>query len=529
MQKITSKSLNQVLREVTLEYLDTLDASCPPDATVIETELLQEIRDVFELENSVKPKGEKWKVPSTLPASVIAEVLLKFYHFIRLSPSKDDLAIFMDEGDDAGLYVTHQDVFNRLVRRFNYSITSRERAEVLDILAAHVPVRTPEQDPDTIAVNNGLFDYKLKTLMPFTPDKVYVSKSRVDYVPSPVNPVIHNPDDGTDWDVESWMNELSDDPEIVNLLWEVIGAIIRPHVRWNKSAWFYSERGNNGKGTLCELMRQITGEGTYASIPLSEFGKDFMLEPLTHTSCVIVDENDVGTFIDKAANIKAVITGDAIWINRKFKQPISWQFHGFMVQCLNEMPRIRDKSESFYRRQLFIPFDKCFTGRERRYIKSDYLHRPDVLQYVLHRVLHMDYYTLSEPASCKNVLYELQDANDPLRQFAEDVLPLCRWDLLPYQFLYDMYTAWNARNNPRGDVPSRNKFTRQLNAILGTKDPTWEVPAGPIYTGDKMSEPEPLIAEYGLDRWKHPLYRGTDLSKLCIPAVQPSYRGLRRR
>lgn len=35
-----------------------------------------------------------------------------------------------------------------------------------------------------IAVNNGIFDFDTKTLMPFTPDKVFTSKSRVDYNPN---------------------------------------------------------------------------------------------------------------------------------------------------------------------------------------------------------------------------------------------------------------------------------------------------------------------------------------------------------
>ena len=152
------------------------------------------------------------------------------------------------------------------------------------------------------------------------------------------------------------MADLSDDPEIVELLWQILGAIIRPHVRWNKSAWLYSETGNNGKGTLCELMRSLCGDGSYAAIPLINFSKDFALEPLTRSTAIIVDENDVGCFIDKAANLKAVITNDVIPINRKFKTPLSYQFYGFMVQCLNEFPRIKDKSDSFYRRQLFIPF-----------------------------------------------------------------------------------------------------------------------------------------------------------------------------
>ena len=89
-----------------------------------------------------------------------------------------------------------------------------------------------------------------------------------------------------------------------------------------KPAWLYSEEGNNGKGTLCELMRALCGETAVAAIPINDFSKNFALEPLTRATAIIVDENDVGLFIDKAANLKAVITNDVIPIDRKFKTPI---------------------------------------------------------------------------------------------------------------------------------------------------------------------------------------------------------------
>ena len=44
-----------------------------------------------------------------------------------------------------------------------------------------------------------------------------------------------------------------------------------------------------------------------------------------------------------------------------------------MIQCLNDAPKFRDKTDSMLRRIIFVPFDKCFTGRERKYIKEDYL------------------------------------------------------------------------------------------------------------------------------------------------------------
>lgn len=137
----------------------------------------------------------------------------------------------------------------------------REFEEVLYQLEKLAPVKVPNRNRDLIAVNNGIFNYATKQLLPFSPDYVFVAKSHVDYKDHPPLPVYHNPEDNTSWDVESWMRELSDDPEIVQVLWEILGAILRPHVRWNKAAWFYSETGNNGKGTLCELMRCLLGKG----------------------------------------------------------------------------------------------------------------------------------------------------------------------------------------------------------------------------------------------------------------------------
>ncbi len=87
-----------------------------------------------------------------------------------------------------------------------------------------------------------------------------------------------------------------------------------------------------------------------------------MLGALMRVSAVITDENDTGTFVDDAAALKAIITHYSIELNRKLKEPRTLLFDGFMVQCVNELPKLRDKSESMYRRLLVIPFDKRFEG-----------------------------------------------------------------------------------------------------------------------------------------------------------------------
>lgn len=481
----------------------------------VEFHLLNRINNRLISENTQYGlKGSRaYQTLRTLTPAVIAGCMLKRNRIVRImlsekntDPNYDVLAVYMDHGPDTGIYVTDEVSIRVLAREYNYSISPRELDHVIDMLTDNAPRVMVSAHRDLIAVNNGIFDYKTKTLLPFTPEIVFTAKSAVNYNENAVNPVIHNDADGTDWDIESWMADLNDDPEIVALLWEILSAIIRPNVAWDKTAWFLSEVGNNGKGTLLTLMRNLCGERAWTSIPVADFGKDFHLEPLIRTNAVLVDENDVGEYVDRAANLKAVITNDVILINRKNKTPIAYQFRGFMVQCVNDTPRFRDKSGSLYRRQLIIPFDKSFTGAERKYIKQDYMHRTEVLEYVLYRVLSGNFYELSEPAAVRAALHQYKIENDPVRAFAEEFLDRVVWDLLPWRFLYALYRAWLTKDQPSNPPLGYNKFVKHLTLILQEavgegEGYGWFVTPAAVRTKNRILGEEPLAVEYNLDQW----------------------------
>lgn len=481
----------------------------------VEFHLLNRINNRLISENTQYGlKGSRaYQTLRTLTPAVIAGCMLKRNRIVRImlsekntDPNYDVLAVYMDHGPNTGIYITDEVSIRVLAREYNFSISPKELDHVIDMLADNAPRVMVSAHRDLIAVNNGIFDYKTKTLLPFTPEIVFTAKSAVNYNENAVNPVIHNDADGTDWDIESWMADLNDDPEIVTLLWEILSAIIRPNVAWDKTAWFLSEVGNNGKGTLLTLMRNLCGERAWTSIPVADFGKDFHLEPLIRTNAVLVDENDVGEYVDRAANLKAVITNDVILINRKNKTPIAYQFRGFMVQCVNDTPRFRDKSGSLYRRQLIIPFDKSFTGAERKYIKQDYMHRTEVLEYVLYRVLSGNFYELSEPAAVRAALHQYKIENDPVRAFAEEFLDRVVWDLLPWRFLYALYRAWLTKDQPSNPPLGYNKFVKHLTLILQEavgegEGYGWFVTPAAVRTKNRILGEEPLAVEYNLDQW----------------------------
>jgi putative DNA primase/helicase len=462
-------------------------------------------------------------------------VLVRLHRARRIYHGKNDgtdnvsIGIYVTEGDNEGIYDVSDVHIEALVREYNDAATTRDVVEVFAWLRSSAPAVSVCDDMNLVAVNNGIYDYEHKMLMGFDPEWVFLTKSHVNFVDDAPNPVIHNDDDGTDWDVESWMNSLSDDPDIVDLLWKLCGAIIRPNVPWNKSAWLYSESGNNGKGTLCRLMRNLCGDGAHASIPISAFSNQFGLEALTHVSAVIVDENDTNTYLDKAAALKSVITGDPVTVDRKFKQAITVTFRGMMVQCVNALPQFKDKSDSAYRRLLLIPMEKRFEGHERKYIKGDYLNRPEVLEYVLYKLLaKTNYYELPVPMACEALLSTYKTFNDPIREFLEDVMGRVAWDLLPWQFLYDMYVGWYARNNGSGKAEKKGNFMIRVRSLLGEYT-DWEE-CDLTRVGTRMDEPEPLIIEYSMVQWMNSSYVGRDLDKKCQPdRLRDRYRGLIRR
>jgi len=524
-----------LLRETTNNYLDQLDPNNLPPPNEIEGDLLQLARAAIDTQNALLSKGGKYQQIQNLTPDQVFTIVSRLYHFRRIyfteqfTASSDSylFTIYHDSGPLEGLYTQDDMLIETIIDSYNCELTGQQTDMILRKLESSAKAVKRTLDPDLIPVKNGVFNYKTKQLLPFSPEYTFLTKLQVDYVDNPVNPIIHNSDDGTDWDVESWMQELSDNKEIVNLLWEVIGASVRPFVLWNKTAWLYSRVGNNGKGTLCQLMRNLLGPAA-TSISIAQFSKEFYLESLIQSTTIVTDENNVGEYIDRVGNLKSVVTGDVIQINRKFKAPISFRFCGFMVQCLNEMPRIRDKSDSFYRRQLFVPFDKSFTGIERKYIKADYLGRQDVLEYVLHRVLNMDYYSLSNPAACQEVLQDYKSYNDPVREFVQEMLPQCQWQLLPYTFLYALFKAWFAKNCPSSQLLSRNDFKDELCGVLISDGSIWQPVPGQVRSKNYMVGPEPLIDEYGLTDWMNKTYRGPDVNKVCLPKLSVSYRGIFR-
>lgn len=525
---LVQATLNQAIRiAVNNAIEDAKMHFLPPsqdEVTEIEYRILDEVNRW--ISTVVADDGEKIQRLSYLPNAAIARLMIALEGIKALNYSDGNnagnyqLGIYQDCGENEGIYVTTEDLFIKVIKKYNFNISVSGIRQVMELLRYTAPVVAVRKYRNLIPVNNGIFDYDTKKLLPFSPDYVFVSKCKVNFNAAATNVVIHNDDDGTDWDVDSWVHELTDDPQVEQLIWQIIGAVIRPNVRWDKVIMPYSTKGNNGKGTLCRLLRNLCGEGNYTSIAINDMSKNFRLAPLLSASAVIVDENNVTGYLDDASAFKALITGDKVQIEAKYKNPVDFRFSGLMVQCVNFLPRVNDKTSSFYRRILMVPFEKCFTGAERKYIKDDYLNRQEVLGYVLCKVLEKipSYYDFDVPDACTRLLDDYKTFNDPVRQFAEEMLPELKWQLVPNKFLYDLFKAWYEENIPSGRVQGKNSFLQEFKDVIAERD-DWKATGSSVPTQGYSFGSEPLIIRYNLTKWMNDAYRGTDAAMICTPSM----------
>lgn len=533
-------TINQLISEEVAIFLAPKKQStyCPEDA---ERFLLNQInkRLLGENERNGLRGGLAHRPLKVLPPSAIATCILhrelKHTGLIGKSRATAELVTYEDAGPDEGLYVPAEQRIRRLARQYHYTISSKDLNAVVESVRDSVSLLVESEDGDVVALANGLFDLRTKELRPFSPKVVLTSKASVAFREGATTcPVM---DDG--WSVDEWIRELANnDHEVEQLFWEIIAALFRPEHPFKKAALLYSPTGSNGKGTFLELLRHLVGVDRVATLSISDFGEQFLPEALCSAFAVLSDENEVGDFLRKAGAFKAWVTHDWIRINVKYGPARSVKGRGLCVFCVNELPASKDKSESFYRRFVAIPFLKRFVGEdENSAIKNDYVKRPKVLEYVAHKALMMPWFdTFVTPAVCDKLLGQIRVENDPVLQFAEEFLPQFKWDLLPWRFSFRLYSAWMRKEVPSGHPVGSREFTKRMTDYVD-KNPScgWFVPRGAdgnqkaMSTQNRIVGNEPLIVEYDLHEWMDIQPAGGSMRKIGIPHNIPiNARGLMR-
>lgn len=473
------------------------------------------------------------RIPDNISVFEASVLLMHRFTFLNVFTDKGyettQLTIYVTEGRNKGIYSTNQKDITHLIYQIAPMFEVRQKKEVIANIEEAVPEMKQNESPDLTAVKNGIFDKKEQKLLDFDPSYVFLSKLGTNYNPDAKKPT-YTFKDGVAWTPDELFTVASDDKDVETLLWQVASDFFQPNYTREKSIFLFSERGNNGKGTYGTMLESIVGENNVAHLAVDDLNHEFLKESLIGKVGNIAHENNVNDYVDNVRDFKALVTGDNITINRKYEKAITFQFKGTNIQMFNGLPKTKDKSASFYRRLLLVPFSRSFTNNgQRPEIKNEFIHKTNVKEYILMKALHIQFTEFTVPSQSKEALRQYQEENDPVIEFWEEMVQEFVWDLLPSPFLYELFVEYHKRNNPSGKPISRQSFLAQLRHHLDGSVEWDDKTDTKVRISTKMVLDEPIITEYNLVNWMDRTYKGGDMVKLRDFKRKDNYRGFVRK
>lgn len=408
------------------------------------------------LQEAAQEKNKR--APNALTPHHCSTLLNKYIQFC-LYDKKEGTKLAMYQPEE-GIYTQNEDVIRRVISWLEPSLDQRKAGTVIYHLKNMAEFKSKTVSRFLIPVKNGIFNVKTKQLEPFSADYVFTAKIATPYVENPNLPDIEG------WNVDRWLHDLaSGEADTELLLWQVISASMNGNYSRKKSIWLFSD-GNTGKGTYQQLIMNLVGIDNVATLKLPQFSEKFALPMLEEKVVCIGDDVPSNVNIDDSSNFNSVVTADYVPVEQKGKPKYTVQFNMTIIQSTNGLPKIHNKSEGTYKRFLIIEFKKQFLGDDDNWrIKGEYIKRQDVLEYVLHKAINIDFEQFINPVSSQQLLESYKVDNDPVQEFKQEVFDKFTSVRLPVSYVYACYEAFCEASGYK-PLGSR-KFISSLERILG--------------------------------------------------------------
>ena len=372
-----------------------------------------------------------------------ADYLKSKYTFKMLGTGdKAQLAMYLP---DEGIYSVERIAMERIIAKLgNY--TERQRVEILKQIRITVDEAEPEKNPNLIPVANGIYNRQKHTLEPFSPEHVFTSKVTTKWMQNPEKP---------SWDVDEWLDTIANhDKDVVTLLWQVIAECLNGNYT-RKRFFMIVGNGNNGKGTFQELLKNLIGENNVSALSMEQIGERFSPAQLIGKTLNIGDDVESST-LPNVKNLLSITTGDSIMIEGKGKDGYSVALTTGMLFSANKVPKATNKTNGLYRRMCIIPFLANFNGKvEDVTIRDEKIKRDDVLEYVLHKALALDFEKFIEPAITLQYKLEYMKDNDTIFEFYSDewaTSPMSEIDRIPTKYVYNRYEKFCIESGNKPDT-----------------------------------------------------------------------------
>ena len=258
----------------------------------------------------------------------------------------------------------------------------------------------------------------------------------------------------------------ADRAERIGLVEEWVGAaLLGLGTKYQKCLLLLGEAGANGKSTLLSVLRSLFPRSAVRSIGPQQWGDKFARAELAGARINIVNELPDADVVE-GEMFKAIISGDAVQAQRKYKDPfdlISSAAHAFAT---NALPGTRDQSGGFWRRWAVLTFPRTFAESEqnRELVEQLQGELPAITAHVLRaavRLVARARYAL--PESSDAALEEWREDSDQVRQRMRECCDEDQTAEATLASLYPVYAGWSKAHGHA--ALSSSKLAQRMKAM----------------------------------------------------------------
>jgi P4 family phage/plasmid primase-like protien len=383
-------------------------------------------------------------------------------------------------------------VFESLLRNGNYKkIRKHTIGEIIMCLQYDKKIRcdSMDADPNLIALKNGVFNLKTKELYDPSP-KYKVSKLiEIEYDKDADCPTFDN-----------FLNSVfnGDQEHIKNILRLGGYALSNVHPSEVEKMFLFLGEGSNGKSVLIRVLQTLFHQSQQSSLSIEQLTTDnFKRVDLSTSRVNFCTEMNANQRIKNDGELKRIISGEWLTIDRKFAPPMSIRVQSIIIMASNSMPQTSDSTYAMARRMVVFPFKNTYlphkkyqkelmaTGNSPDYLaaRGRYVKDPTLIHKIMEELpgvfnrmiegydefCQAGYSFVESDSTYDEVMEDLRGA-DPEYVF---ITTECNWsndteDFVHIDSIYAFYRSWYIDNwsQKASNIASKQRFIKKITSLF---------------------------------------------------------------
>jgi P4 family phage/plasmid primase-like protien len=309
--------------------------------------------------------------------------------------------------------------------------------ELIDCMGANrLCLRLPDEINNHKGLNlsNGILNLDTLNLEPHSPDYNLIYQIQTPYIPTAECP--------------KWLafleRTLGDDLTKADVLQEYSGYCLDQHQNL-ETLLFLLGRGANGKSVFANTIQRVLGYDNCENLSLDDLkNKNYLAELLGKLVNIATESQSKAEVYE--STLKRLASGEPIKVDRKFKHPFTFVSNCKHIYCLNNLPRVTDKTDAFFRRIVPIPFNHQVRREDQilRYDKELASEAPGILNWMISGLLRLkdNHWRFSESPQVNALLDEYRRDNNNVLSFVDECCEIISGVSVKNQELYEKYSSW---------------------------------------------------------------------------------------